>query len=165
MVKTVQKAEPQAGLNPQQTGVESIEQSGLWSTEFLAAFQRLVQLQSELGANSFRDSMARLRPTFVLNSAVDKVLESVGYFPAQMEQAASPMRTCFDLLATAQVDWFSRACDNWFELSRSASANVFRSTAGEAVTDRRLSARLITFPDRRSAAAAAGSPGAIRHAG
>ncbi|MGS0756036.1 hypothetical protein ACVBEH_16115 [Roseateles sp. GG27B] len=130
----------------------------------MAAFQQLMQLQTEMSANSFRDGLARLLPPTVLNSAADKMLWSAGQYPARVEQAVSNMRACFDLLASAQVDWFSRACDSWFEISRSASASVFRHTAGVPLADRRLSARLITFPDRRSPANSASAAPAVRHA-
>ncbi len=165
MVKTVEKSVAQTG------GVESIEPSELWSTEVLAAFQQLLRSQTEMNERSFRDGMARLLPPTVLNSAVDKILESVGQYPLRMEQATSQLCASFDLLAKAQVDWFSRACDNWVEINRSATASVFRSTAAEVVVDRRVSARLISFPDRRSPvldtgytgdAADAGAPRAAR---
>ena len=167
MVKTVEKSASQTDT------VKSIEPSGLWSTDVPTAFQQLLRLQTEISERSFRDGMARLLPTTALNSAVDKILESVVQYPGRMEQATKQLCASFDLLAKAQVDWFSRACDNWVEINRSASASVFRSTATEGLTERRISARMISFPDRRSPvgtvgtaedAADVGEAGALRAA-
>lgn len=164
-VKTAAMAEPQSLLRQQQGGDESLESpSGLWSTELMAAFQLLLQSQTEMGATSFRDGLTHLWPQRALNRAIDKMLESVSQYPARMEQATGALCSSFDLLAQAQVDWFSRACDNWAEISRSASASVFRSAASEAAPDRRIAAEVISFPDRRSASTTFGTSQALRRA-
>ena len=160
MVKSVEKSASQTDT------VKSNEPSGLWFTDVPTAFQQLLRLQTEISERSFRDGMARLLPTTALNSAVDQILESVVQYTGRMEQATKQLCASFDLLAKAQVDWFSRACDNWVEINRSAS--VFRSTATEGLTERRISSRMISFSDRRSPvgtaddAADAGEAGALR---
>lgn len=158
-VNTVKKSVPQTGM------VESIEPSELGSTDVLAAFQQRLRMQTEMTARSFRSGMARLLPPAALNSAMDKILQSVGQYPGRMEQATSQLCVSFDLLAKAQVDWFSRACDSWVEINRSASASVFRSTATEGLKDRRVSARLFSFPDRRSPVVTASDAADVDEAG
>ncbi|MDC8774453.1 hypothetical protein [Roseateles albus] len=146
MTDTQQAGNMQAFLKPFKL---LADQRDRWLSTVTDAQLQLLQLQTDFFADAFSDSLPVLLPPLNIDGVLGAPWRLGMLYPAQAERVAKGLRDGFEIISRAQSACVNQSCDNFIALGQRAS--VTQSQVNGLVLDRRVSAQLISFENRRKA--------------
>jgi hypothetical protein len=130
-----------------------LDQRDRWLGTVIEAQQQLLQLQSDLFADTLSDSVPVLLPPLNIDGVIGAPWRLGMFYPAIAERFANGIRRWHEIVSRAQGDCIGQSCDAYISLGQRAS--VTQSQVNGLVIDRRVSAQVINFENRRKATATA----------
>ncbi|MCV2355634.1 hypothetical protein LNV09_15935 [Paucibacter sp. B2R-40] len=126
-----------------------LDQRDRWLGSVVGAQQQLFQLQSDLFADTLSDSVPVLLPPLSIDGFFGAPWRLGMFYPAVAERLADGIRRWHDIVSRAQGDCIGQSCDAFVSWGQRAS--VTQSQVNGLVVDRRVSAQVINFENRRKA--------------
>ncbi|MCV2371327.1 hypothetical protein [Roseateles oligotrophus] len=147
MTETQTSADMSVFLKPMKT---LFDQRDRWLGTVVDAQQQMLQLQSDLFADTVSDSLPVLLPPLNIDGLVGAPWRLGMFYPTFAERMAKGVRQGYEIVSRAQGAFVGQSCDAFISLGQRAS--VTQSQVNGLVIDRRVSAQVINFENRRKAA-------------